>query len=107
MASTPVRGGAPRTQQVRRGQTRARLSEAPIRSIADPGYPATTTRQIAELAGASLGAPPHHFPARVDPIATALDEVGRRMETELRARVAHAAAIGGARRTTPLLHEVL
>ena len=103
MASTPVRGGAPRTQQARRDQTRARLIEATIRSIADHGYPATTTRQIAESAGASLGAIAHHFPARVDLIATALDEVWRRMETELRARAAHAAAVGGARRTPALL----
>ncbi|MFZ3268217.1 MAG: helix-turn-helix domain-containing protein, partial [Mycobacterium sp.] len=74
MASTPVRGGAPQTQQARRDQTRARLIEATIRSIADHGYPATTTRQIAESAGASLGAIAHHFPARVDLIATALEE---------------------------------
>ena len=103
VASTPIRGGAPRTQQARRDQTRARLIEATIRSIADRGYPATTTRQIAELAGASLGAIAHHFPARVDLIATALDEVGRRMETELRAKVVHAAAVGGGRRTPALL----
>jgi AcrR family transcriptional regulator len=101
MASTPVRGGAPRTQQARRDQTRARLIEATIRSIADHGYPATTTRQIAESAGASLGAIAHHFPARVDLIATALDEVGHRMETELRPRAAH--AVRGARRTPALL----
>jgi AcrR family transcriptional regulator len=99
MASTPVRGGAPRTQQARRDQTRARLIEATIRSIADHGYPATTTRQIAESAGTSLGAIAHHFPARVDLIATALTEVGYRMETDLRAR----SAVGGARRTPALL----
>jgi AcrR family transcriptional regulator len=103
MASIPVRGGAPRTQQARRDQTRARLIEATIRSIADHGYPATTTRQIAESAGASLGAIAHHFPARVDLIATALTEVGHRMETDLRERAAHAAAFGGARRTPALL----
>ena len=103
VASTPVRGGAPRTQQVRRDQTRARLIEATIRSIADQGYPATTTRQIAESAGASLGAIAHHFPARVDLIATALDEVGRRMEADLRPRAADALALGGARRTPALL----
>ncbi len=101
VASTPVRGGAPRTQQARRDQTRARLIEATIRSIADHGYPATTTRQIAESAGASLGAIAHHFPARVDLIATALDEVGRRMETDLQARAAH--AVGDVRRTPALL----
>jgi AcrR family transcriptional regulator len=103
MGSTSVRGGAPRTQQERRNQTRARLIEATIRSIAEHGYPATTTRQIAESAGASLGAIAHHFPARVDLIATALDEVGRRMETELRPRATHAVAVGGARRTPALL----
>ncbi len=101
MATTPVRGGAPRTQQARRDQTRARLIEATIRSIADHGYPATTTRRIAESAGASLGAIAHHFPARVDLIATALDEVGLRMEAELRPRAAH--AVGSARHTPALL----
>src|SRR6202012_1602196 len=103
VASTRVHGGTPRTQQERRDQTRARLIEATIKSIADHGYPATTTRQIAESAGASLGAIAHHFPARVDLIATALDEVWRRMETVLRARVSHAASVGGGRRTTALL----
>jgi len=103
MASTSVGGGARRTQQERRDQTRARLIEATIRSIADHGYPATTTRQIAESAGASLGAIAHHFPARVDLIATALDEVGRRMEAELRPWAAHAIAVAGANRTPALL----
>jgi AcrR family transcriptional regulator len=103
VASIPVRGGSPGTQQARRDQTRARLIDATIRSIADHGYPATTTRQIAESAGASLGAIAHHFPARVDLIATALDEVWRRMETVLLARVAHAASVSGARRTPALL----
>jgi AcrR family transcriptional regulator len=103
VASTPVRGGAPRTQQARRDQTRARLIEATIRCIADHGYPATTTRQVADIAGASLGAIAHHFPARVGLIATALDEVGRRMEAELRAQAAQAVAIHGAARTHALL----
>jgi AcrR family transcriptional regulator len=98
-----VRGGAPATQQERRDQTRARLVDATIRCIADHGYPATTTRQVAEIAGASLGAIAHHFPARVDLIASALDEVWRRMQVELRDRAAQAAAIGGADRTPALL----
>ena len=103
MTSTPSRGGSPRTQQARRDQTRARLTEATIKSIAHQGYPATTTRQIAEFADASLGAIAHHFPARVDLIATALTEVGIRMETDLRARAEQAVAGGGAHRTSALL----
>jgi AcrR family transcriptional regulator len=103
VASTSSRGGAPQTQQERRDQTRARLVDATIRCISDHGYPATTTRQVAETAGASLGAIAHHFPARIDLIATALDEVWRRMHTELRDRVAHAVATRGADRTQALL----
>lgn len=103
MASTPARGGTPQTQQERRDQTRARLVDATIKCIADHGYPATTTRQVAEIAGASLGAIAHHFPARIDLIASALDEVWRRMQTELRDRATQAAATRGADRTPALL----
>ena len=71
------------TQQERRDRTRARLIEATIRSIADHGYPATTTRRIAELSDTSLGALAHHFPARVDLIATAMGEVAYRMGVDL------------------------
>lgn len=91
------------TQQQRRDQTRERLIEATIRCIADHGYPATTTRQVAGIAGASLGAIAHYFPARVDLIATALDEVGRRLQTELRAQSSQAVAVRGAGRTPALL----
>ncbi|MEZ0050224.1 AcrR family transcriptional regulator [Mycobacterium sp. MAA66] len=103
MASTPGRGGAPQTQQERRDKTRARLIDATITSIADHGYPATTTRQVAELAEASLGALAHHFPARIDLITTALDEVGRRMQAEIRDRAMQSVSIAGAGRTPALL----
>jgi AcrR family transcriptional regulator len=77
---------ARRTQQQRREETRGRLIDATVRAIASDGYRAATTRRIVGFAGASLGALAHHFPTREELIAAALDEVGQRGITELRAR---------------------
>lgn len=93
----------PGTQRERSDQTRARLIEATITCIGNYGYPATTTRRVAELAEASLGAIAHHFPVRLDLIATALDEVGQRMATELRAAAAEAVTARPKERTPALL----
>ncbi|MFB8275293.1 TetR/AcrR family transcriptional regulator [Nocardia colli] len=104
MASTAARHPA-QTQRDRSDQTRARLIEATISCIATYGYPATTTRRVAEIADASLGAIAHHFPVRLDLIKTALDEVGQRMATDLRAQAAEVTAQAGDR--TPALLDVL
>lgn len=71
-----------RTQRERREQTRAQLVSATISSLAEHGYPATTTRRVAEIADVSLGALAHHFPSRLDLVASALDEVSHRMVVE-------------------------
>jgi AcrR family transcriptional regulator len=91
-----------RTQGERREQTRGALVAATVRSLAEDGYRATTTRQIADLAGSSLGALAHHFPSRLDLIAAAIDEVGRRTAVELHAQLADLPS-GGARRTPAAL----
>lgn len=80
--------GTRRTQAERRARTRAMLITATVRAIAEDGYHAATTRRIAELAGSSLGALAHHFPSRLDLVAAALDEVGRRTVADLHAHAA-------------------
>lgn len=75
----PAPAGARRTQAERTEVTRSALVEATIRAIRDDGYRATTTRRIAEYAGVSLGAVAHHYPARADLIAAALDAVAKRL----------------------------
>ncbi|MFI1918127.1 TetR/AcrR family transcriptional regulator [Nocardia sp. NPDC020380] len=99
MVSTAAAPG----QRERSDQMRARLIDATITCIAAHGYPATTTRRVAETAEASLGAIAHHFPVRLDLIVTALDEVGRRMAVELRAAAAEAVATRPQDRTPALL----
>lgn len=90
-------------QRERSDQTRARLIEATISCIATYGYPATTTRRVAEIAEASLGAIAHHFPVRLDLIVTALGEVGDRMAAELRTAAAEAVSTRPNKRTPALL----
>ncbi|MEV6559425.1 TetR/AcrR family transcriptional regulator [Nocardia sp. NPDC051756] len=104
MAPTAARNPA-QTQRDRSDQTRARLIEATISCIATYGYPATTTRRVAEIADASLGAIAHHFPVRLDLIKTALDEVGQRMAIDLRAQAAAVSARTEGR--TPALLDLL
>ncbi|MFF2550051.1 TetR family transcriptional regulator [Nocardia sp. NPDC058058] len=105
MVSAATRNTAS-AQRERSDQMRARLIEATIESLAAHGYPATTTRRVADIAGVSLGAIAHHFPVRIDLITTALDEVGRRMVVELHAAAA-AAIAARPRQRTPALLDVL
>jgi AcrR family transcriptional regulator len=97
-SSTPAR----RTQGERSEQTRRVLIAVTVRSIAEDGYQATTTRRVAELAGVSLGALAHHFPSRLDLIVAAIDDVGRQAVDDLRARIATLPA-DRARRTSVAL----
>jgi AcrR family transcriptional regulator len=73
-----------RTQEERRAETRRKLLDATVSSLADVGLAATTSRRVSELAGVSLGAQTHHFPHRVDLLGAAVEwAAGRRVE-ELR-----------------------
>jgi AcrR family transcriptional regulator len=67
-----------RTQEERSAETRAKLLDATIDSLAEAGYAATTTRRVAERAGVSQGAQTHHFPYRVDLVAAALQNLAER-----------------------------
>jgi AcrR family transcriptional regulator len=64
-----------RTQAERRAETRARLLEATVESLIDVGYAGTTIRHVTERAGVSQGAQSHHFPHRVDLVASAFEHL--------------------------------
>jgi AcrR family transcriptional regulator len=67
-----------RTQSERSADTRARLLDATIESLIEAGYAATTVRAVTEKAGVSQGAQSHHFPHRVDLVASAFEELAKR-----------------------------
>jgi AcrR family transcriptional regulator len=64
-----------RTQAERVDQTRTALLDATIELLAEVGYAATTTREVAQRAGVSRGAQTHHFPAKSDLVAAAIDHL--------------------------------
>ncbi len=68
-------GGGRRTQSERRAETRGRLLDATIESLIEVGYAGTTIRAVTERAGVSQGAQSHHFPHRVDLVASAFEHL--------------------------------
>jgi AcrR family transcriptional regulator len=76
-ASAPAR----RSQSERTAETRARLLDATIESLIEVGYAGTTIRHVTELAGVSAGAQSHHFPHRVDLVASAFERLAERRES--------------------------
>ncbi|KXP06865.1 TetR family transcriptional regulator [Tsukamurella pseudospumae] len=76
-------------QQSRSRETRQRLLETTIASLATRGWVATTVGSVARQAGVSRGAAQHHFPTREDLISAALEYMGEQ-------RLAHVAAAGAA-----------
>ena len=50
-----------RSQAERTAETRARIIDAVVESIAEVGYPRTTAAEIAKRAGVTWGAVQHHF----------------------------------------------
>jgi AcrR family transcriptional regulator len=77
-AKTPRRR---RTQEERRAETRGRLLAATIESLIDVGYAGTTIRAVTERAGVSQGAQSHHFPHRVDLVASAFEHLAEQRRT--------------------------
>ena len=67
-----------RTQAERRAETRARLLDATVESLISDGYAGTTIRHVTERAGVSQGAQSHHFPHRVDLVASAFEHLAAR-----------------------------
>jgi AcrR family transcriptional regulator len=64
-----------RSQAVRTEETRAALLEATIGLLAEVGYGALTTREVALRAGVSRGAQTHHFPTKADLVAAAIEHL--------------------------------
>ncbi|GAA1079560.1 TetR/AcrR family transcriptional regulator [Tsukamurella spumae] len=85
----PLRPPIRAPQQSRSRETRQRLLETTIASLATRGWVATTVGSVARRAGVSRGAAQHHFPTREDLISAALEYMGEQ-------RLAHVAAAGAA-----------
>jgi AcrR family transcriptional regulator len=64
-----------RTQAERIEETRSALISATIESLAEVGYAATTTREVAERAGVSRGAQTHHFPTKALLVAATIEHL--------------------------------
>jgi AcrR family transcriptional regulator len=67
-------GVVARTPQTeRRAKTRARLLDAAIVCLAERGFAATTTVEVAERAGVSRGAQQHHFRTKSELLSAAIE----------------------------------
>jgi AcrR family transcriptional regulator len=91
-----------RTQSERRAETRTRLLDATIESLIEVGYAATTVRRVTDLAGVSQGGQTHHFPHRVDLVASAFEHLAEQ-RIERYAERARRLSGGRAERTRALL----
>src|SRR4051794_2805650 len=76
-----------RTQAERSATTRAALLDATLASLVEVGYANTTTTGIAERAGVSRGAQMHHFPAKADLVAHAVEHLAEKRIELLRSAV--------------------
>jgi AcrR family transcriptional regulator len=74
--------------QARSVATRAALLATTVDSLAELGYSATTTLEVARRAGISRGALQHHFATRDELLAAALEELLDRRVAEFRREVA-------------------
>lgn len=76
------------TQAERTATTRTRLLDAALEVLAERGYAATTTVEVARRAGVSRGAQLHHFPTKAELLAAAVEHLYARRRAEYRAAVA-------------------
>ncbi|BDH58327.1 TetR/AcrR family transcriptional regulator [Tsukamurella sp. PLM1] len=90
---SPLRPPIRAPQQSRSRETRQRLLETTIASLAVRGWGATTVGSVARQAGVSRGAAQHHFPTREDLITAALEYMGEQRIAQ--ARLAGAAVPEG------------
>jgi AcrR family transcriptional regulator len=79
-----MRPRARRTNEERSAETRARLLEATIDSLAELGYARTTTTGIADRAGVSRGAQLHHYPTKADLVVAAMAHLFDQRDQEFR-----------------------
>jgi AcrR family transcriptional regulator len=87
MPQTPgVSARAPRTQAMRRAQTRARLLDSTVQCLIELGYAGTTTPVVCERARLSRGALLHHFPTKIELVIAAVAHLAARTGEKIRAR---------------------
>ena len=60
-------------------QTRARITAAVMRCVAEKGYAQTTIREIARSAGLTSGSLYHYFPTKADMLEATLAEIDSAM----------------------------
>lgn len=77
--SAPVR----RTQAERTAETRRRILDAVVESIAEVGFQRTTAMEIARRAGVTWGAVQHHFGAKGGILEAVLDDTFARFEARV------------------------
>ncbi|MEN8159195.1 MAG: TetR/AcrR family transcriptional regulator [Myxococcota bacterium] len=77
--SAPLR----RTQAERTAETRRRILDAVVASIAEVGFQRTTATEIAKRAGVTWGAVQHHFGAKGGILEAVLEDTFERFEERL------------------------
>ena len=75
------------TRAERRDATRARLVQATIECLVEEGYPALTTRRIAERAGVAQSTLMHHFGTREELIVEAVTQQALRFAAQALERI--------------------
>ncbi|PXY28062.1 TetR/AcrR family transcriptional regulator [Prauserella muralis] len=80
MVTTAGRGH--RTQAQRREQTRTALLDATIDCLVELGYPRTSMQEICARAGVSKGAFQHHFAAKAELMAAAVEHLTTRLKQQ-------------------------
>lgn len=77
-----------RTQAERTASTRRALLDSTLDCLIDVGYRGTTTLEITQRAGLSLGALLHHFPTKEELLAAAIRYLLERRQREFAERMA-------------------
>jgi AcrR family transcriptional regulator len=80
--ATP-RAQAHRTQAQRREQTRTALLDATIDCLVEIGYSRTSVQEICARAGVSKGAVQHHFSAKAELMASAVEHLTNKLQRQL------------------------
>ncbi|KFU76109.1 TetR family transcriptional regulator [Amycolatopsis lurida NRRL 2430] len=82
-----VLGRTHRTQAERREQTRTALLDATIDCLVDLGYARTSVQEICARAGVSKGAVQHHFSAKAELMAAAVEHLTEKLRGRLAASI--------------------
>lgn len=80
-------GKTHRTQAERREQTRTALLDATIDCLVDLGYARTSVQEICSRAGVSKGAVQHHFSAKAELMAAAVEHLTEKLRGRLAASI--------------------